>query len=530
MKRLSMLGFIVSLVTSLSPAQSQDSSDRIRFLPENAFAIVYADPQQLADDPQLSIIPREVLTAYSMDAIGIDMAAAQSLSAFAILPSPGDSAPHWGMVIRFGQSQSLEGSYLKECEKRELKGRPFFVNPGRDNPPSLYLYNDHTLLMGDAKTIPAMLEPASSPSPLHELIQQHQFADAHLNALVAWRMIRPMLMEQLEESNPIPPPWGQLVDIAKATDSITAELSLQNSLNGAIHLNASDPESAQETAATLSRLLEFGKTLVVAQARQDMQQQDPGIQGMQLFIERIATQMAESLAPQVEGQTVTMELRDQLSQTGILVALLLPAVQSAREAARRSQSMNNLKQLGLAMHNFHEVHKKFPPQASVDKDGNPLLSWRVHLLPYLDEFELYQQFHLDEPWDSDHNIKLLEKMPAVFSNPNLPSKTQTVYLGLVSDNSLFQTGTGLPVRKITDGLSQTMMFVEAGPNQLRNWTEPSDLEFRQQQPLQGLTGLRPGGFLATICDGSVRFISNSIDPQSIRAMVSVDGREIVPNR
>lgn len=530
MKRLTLLGFIVLLVAVPLSAQSQDTSDRISLIPEDAFAVVYADPSQLTDDPQLSAFPREVLTAVSVDAIGIDLAAAHSLSAFMIVPSPIEPAPRWGMVIRFEQPQRLQGSYLKECEQRELRGRAFFVNQGRDNPPSLFLYDERTLLIGDAKTVPDMLKPTSSPSPLHTLIQEHKPTDAHLHALVAWNMIRPMLMEQLEGAGPIPPPFGQLVDIAKATDSITAEVSLQNNLSGAIHLNASDPESAQETAATLSRLLEFGKTMLVAQAQQDVQQQDPASQGMQLFIERIAAQISQSLSPQVEGKTVTIEFRDQVSQTGILVALLLPAVQSAREAARRAQSTNNLKQLGLAMHNYHVTHNKFPPQASVDEDGNPLLSWRVHLLPYLDEFELYQQFHLDEPWDSDHNIKLLEKMPAVFSNPNLPSKTKTVYLGLVSDNSLFQPGMGLPIREITDGSSQTIMFVEAAPNQLRNWTEPSDLEFQPQQPLLGITGLRPGGFIAAICDGSVQFISNSIDPESFRAMVTVDGREIVPNR
>jgi hypothetical protein len=89
---------------------------------------------------------------------------------------------------------------------------------------------------------------------------------------------------------------------------------------------------------------------------------------------------------------------------------------------------------------------------------------------------------------------------------------------------------GLPIRKITDGSSQTMMFVEANPNQLTPWTEPSDLDFQPQQPLQGITGIRPGGFIAAFCDGSVQFISNNVNPQSIRAMVTVDGREIIPNR
>ena len=84
-------------------------------------------------------------------------------------------------------------------------------------------------------------------------------------------------------------------------------------------------------------------------------------------------------------------------------ALLLPAVQSAREAARRAQCVNNLKQIGLAMHNFHAQKNHFPAAAIVDKAGKPLLSWRVAILPYIEQESLYQQFHLDEPWDRSND-------------------------------------------------------------------------------------------------------------------------------
>ena len=87
------------------------------------------------------------------------------------------------------------------------------------------------------------------------------------------------------------------------------------------------------------------------------------------------------------------------------------------DAARRAQSMNNLKQFALAMHNYHDTNGKFPAASSFDKDGKPLLSWRVHVLPYLEQAELYKQFHLDEPWDSEHNKKLIEKMPNVLASP-----------------------------------------------------------------------------------------------------------------
>ena len=108
------------------------------------------------------------------------------------------------------------------------------------------------------------------------------------------------------------------------------------------------------------------------------------------------------------------------------VALLLPAVRSARGAARRAASTNNLKQIALAMHNHHDASKEFPAAYSTDKQGKPLLSWRVKILPLIGQDALYRQFHLDEPWDSEHNKKLIPLMPPVYMAPGStagPGKT-----------------------------------------------------------------------------------------------------------
>jgi hypothetical protein len=92
----------------------------------------------------------------------------------------------------------------------------------------------------------------------------------------------------------------------------------------------------------------------------------------------------------------------------VTVSLLLPAVRSAREAARRAQCTNNLKQIGLAFHNYHESNGSLPPAAITDRNGKPLLSWRVAILPYLESSPLHSKFHLDEAWDSLHNLSLLD--------------------------------------------------------------------------------------------------------------------------
>jgi hypothetical protein len=101
----------------------------------------------------------------------------------------------------------------------------------------------------------------------------------------------------------------------------------------------------------------------------------------------------------------------------------------------QSPGSENLKQLGTALHAYHDKFGHFPPAASYDLQGKPLLSWRVHLLPFLGEDKLYQEFHLNEPWDSDHNKKLLSRMPAVYRTPDYQLDDQyiTYYQVFVSE-------------------------------------------------------------------------------------------------
>jgi hypothetical protein len=214
------------------------------------------------------------------------------------------------------------------------------------------------------------------------------------------------------------------------------------------------------------------------------------------------------------------------------VGLLLPAVQQAREAARRTQSKNNLKQIALAMFNHEAAFQRFPARFTRDKNENPGLSWRVKLLPFLDQQELYEQFHLDEPWDSEHNKTLLEKMPAIYASPNDPDLAkagQTRYVVLVGEGTLFdnENDEGPRIADVTDGTSNTIMVVEARSDAAVNWTEPEDLEIDDEDPLAGLEGARVGGFLAALADGSVRFISDNIDLDVLKALMTRAGGEVV---
>ena len=220
----------------------------------------------------------------------------------------------------------------------------------------------------------------------------------------------------------------------------------------------------------------------------------------------------------------------------IAVASLLPAVSAARESARRVASSNNLKQIGLAMHTFHDTYNGFPAAHSADKNGKPLLSWRVHVLPFVEGEALYRQFKLDEPWDSPHNKKLISQMPAIYKSPgsvNGPGKTN--YQAIRVAQSVIKLppratwGKKVPVgtmmREITDGTSNTAMVVESNDTKSVIWTKPDDLLPDTKDPAKGMRGLRRNGFSVLISDGSVRFLSDRVDARVLKAIFTRNGGE-----
>ena len=209
----------------------------------------------------------------------------------------------------------------------------------------------------------------------------------------------------------------------------------------------------------------------------------------------------------------------------VAMALLLPAVARAREAARDAQSKNNLRQIGLAMHIFHDTHGALPAPANYDADGKALLSWRVHVLPFIEQNELYKKFKLDEPWDSKHNKELIKEMPAIYKVVGgvKVDDGKTCYLVPTGDDTAFPKGEagstkGIGFGSITDGTSNTIMVVEAAPDKAVPWTKPEDWEFDPDKPNKGLVGHRSNVFLAALCDASVRPIRKSIDDDVLKKL------------
>lgn len=226
----------------------------------------------------------------------------------------------------------------------------------------------------------------------------------------------------------------------------------------------------------------------------------------------------------------------------LLLAVALPRAIS-QESDRvsmdqdRAQSVNNLKQIAVALHNFHDTNKALPPPAVCDADGKPLLSWRVLILPFIEQADLYKEFKLDESWDSEHNLSLLPRMPKLYAAGRGKTKAPhtTFYQVVVGPGTAFELrlGTrpfgarGPKLTEFQDGTSNTLLVVEAG--EAVPWTKPADVKFDPKGPSPRLGGAFAPGFHAALGDGGVRFFTKPPADRTLRALITRNGGEKIPD-
>ena len=229
-----------------------------------------------------------------------------------------------------------------------------------------------------------------------------------------------------------------------------------------------------------------------------------------------------------KGTTVQAQLKVDASPA-VVQRTIKDVVASVRRKGDRTQSVNNLKQIGLALHSYHDANKRLPPaglSSIKDPNGKPLLSWRMAILPYIDEAPLYNQFDLDKPWDHPTNKMLIAKMPRIYVLPGAETKEEgmTHYRVLVGPQTVFEPGQKITLIGITDGTSNTIMAVEAKEPAI--WTRPDDLPFDPKGPLPKF-GVSPDGFNAVFGDATVRFIRAGTPDEVIRALITRNGGETV---
>ena len=211
---------------------------------------------------------------------------------------------------------------------------------------------------------------------------------------------------------------------------------------------------------------------------------------------------------------------------GILVALLLPAVQAARGAARRMQCSNNIRHLALALHNYADEYKQLPPAYTVDSEGNRLHSWRTLLLPYLEQKPLYSKIDLSKPWNDPVNAFLQRVDHPFFRCPSSKiAPGMTLYQVIDDPTSAFPGSTAQTFADITDGTSNTIFVFESDETNAVHWAEPKDQSMSSY--LSASKGPHASGRNVAMMDGSVQFIQSNTDSKVLEGLATSQGGEIV---
>ncbi len=299
---------------------------------------------------------------------------------------------------------------------------------------------------------------------------------------------------------------GSTRDLTRGLQWAAASVDVAPSLRARLVLQAPDAESAKALRAALVRLFKaLGQNKVLAEYAPHLDAIVPLV------------------TPTVAGDRLTLT-HDEKELTN-----LLRPFAEFRLRIRRDQSTNDLGRILRAMHEYYDANKHFPAAASYDKQNKPLLSWRVHLLPYLGEKPLYKEFRLDEPWDSEHNKKLIARMPAVFRSagaPHLAEDGKTTFLAPLGEATLFPDKRGVRLAEITDGTSNTIMLVDVEDTRAVVWTKPEDWPYDPMDPFKGLARASRG-YVTGFADGSVQVLPQSITKETLQGLFTRNGGEVV---
>ncbi len=523
------MGCVVGFSSSLAAqevAPANDASKVVQYVPEETVAVVTFWPKQLAASKGMRLAPLEVISASGLENVGIDPL---KLARVDVLVGEVWQRPAFGAII-----QSTEAFDINNLNPQLLDGNGVtnedgfeFLTLGAPEVIIVHQLDAQTAVVGGKEFVQTMLGSQHNLGDVAAVLGAIKSKQDAL-AVVSVNALQPMLMQIMQQGPPLPEEIvADIQSLINNIELIALRLQVGDNEKAQLVISSADANSASNVDESLQRIMQFAHDQIMSQMVREFPDDSATGRAMQAYFARVGEKILATLKPRQSDNRLVVEIDDFQNSTmvGTLTGLLLPAVQSARAAARRMQSSNNLKQLGLAMHNFHDTYRSFPAAAGLDDDGEPMISWRVAILPYIEEAELYQKFKLDEPWDSEHNLALLDEMPDVFKHPSRATKPgHTVYQAPIGEDTLLRLKEPSRMQDITDGTSNTIMLVETAAERAVPWTAPQDYELDIEDPAAGLFEGDLGQFL--FGDGSVRSLSRHIDLQLLNALFTRAGGEV----
>lgn len=516
---------LVSTQTGTVTAAAADPLS-LAYVPRDSLVVLAVRPSSLLAQPVLAPI-KKVLDEQDglQELFGIDVRQLQQVSVTFLPEERPGMADDPALILHFSQDinqQELLKTWLRDWEEKDLGELKYYETRRRI---ACAFPDRRTAIVaqksGDVIRILAAGEKGAAKA--NWITAWDRVSMSHAAAMLNLEQIRPALNEGMDRG-PQGAMLGTFSPLWQDGKRLVWGLTAAKSLDVELILECEEGKAERVKETITATFVLARNSLSALRAEAARRGGDDAL--MALKAADLADGIIDRTKFDTEGDIVsgTLTLGE---ETGEIVTLLLPAITQARVAAKRTQSMNNLKQIGLAMHNYHDVYKHLPPAVVMGPDGKTPHSWRVEILPYIDQFALYQEYRMNEPWDSDHNKKLLEKIPDVFRCPSDASdSTNTSYFALTGKGTSFEGDEGLSFAKFTDGLSNTFMVVET--KNTVPWTKPEDIPIDFEKDLPEFGGWYQGGYIALMCDGAVKFISENIDEKVLKLLIQRNDGQPLP--
>ncbi len=504
----------------------------LSYISSDCFAALVIHPQRILQSPLFASVEQdeslsEELAEDWTKNSGIDPRNVEQLVAVYALGEDGPmSEASGGVILRLSEPLDREKTKGKTIDAEEFQ-RQWATEPEFRLAPSndIVIVDEQTVLLGDKSAIDKMLRAKVAKGRLAEQLS-HVDANNDLIGCVVTEPIKPMIAMYTEGvGDSVPPQLAGLLKLAPQLESVVVKANLGGDSLLKLALNMTTTDAATELEKTLPETLAFGKAML-GMAKLGLPQDLPP-QAM------TAINMAEEVLDafevtrddrQVVATLAAPEGFDELCQEA--APMIAGGVLAARSAARQAKQMNNLAQISGAMHAYETTQGTFPPPAASDTDEERT-SWRVRLLPFLDEQALYDEYRRDELWDSEHNSKLIDRMPDCYRNPTMGDSTKTTAMVFAGTGTIFDGDEGRGMPEILDGTSNTILVVDAAPEKAVPWMKPEDLAFDPENPAAALGNVPETGFLAAFADGHVQIIPADIAAETLRYLIErADGQQV----
>ncbi len=517
----------------------------LKSIPTDGFVFASVKASKLWDNPASKPF-RDWVASQKVDPIeemhGIKAADIDRVTLF--MPSASGSAPLLFVTTRKPYSEARVRKLLsRDPDERRIDRGEDFANDRvveiHGNFRWMIFVDDHTMLFfpeerrgsggGSGWALIAQLLARKADGPLAAALSEATQHDFSLGLDIAgFRKV--FEREPLGARNPFKV-FLQLLKADKAT--LTADFG--KTATGKLVLNFPDAATAKQAAP----LLEEGFKTIIEMLAQDANERRPD--PMRKAFSELATAVLKNAKVTTEGDkaiaSVDVPYADDVAK---LVATFPKSLASDRD---RMTASNNTKILALGLHNYHDTFQVFP--GDVGHERRLAWSWRIQILPYVEQNAIYAKLDMKKPWDDPANLKVLQaaEMPKIFEIPGRPAPKGHTYFRIFSlpkeakptDNErsaaipFFEEGKrGKTLNAISDGTSNTLMVVEAG--EAVPWYKPDVLAYDGKLPLPQLGDKDADSFLAAMADASVRiFKPSKLGEKTLRAMITCFGGEVLPD-